>query len=1047
MNQRRTAPTLGSPGAEDVPSVLRASSRVGGRYELITCVGRGGHGEVWEASDPLTSQRVAVKLFRSGDHGQAARVRREIAVLRMLRLPGVVAMLDEGSESGAPYMVMELVDGDPFPAKGLPVPWEQLSDCVERLLEVVGRIHAAGVIHRDLKPSNVLVAPDGRVTVLDFGLSFPQTSSSDRLTADFEFMGTPAYLAPEQLTGEAVGPETDLYAIGVMLYEALTGTLPHHGSGIRGLLADRLTRKPKPIGECVPSLPASVQSVVMHLLEIDQNARPLSAEAVLRRLRDRWEPELRSLGRLGSSEPVVSIVRAHAARESLDVWGPHGSGRSRLLADAAARLRAEGVTVLEATASAAPLASARSLLPAEEEPTADASLDGAIRRVTDALRARLRSGAAIFVDDADRCDALSARVFASVLGDGLLVRVFNAAPRARAPRAVELEPLGPTDIEPLFEGPERLLRLKSDAAQQLFERSDGWPRAVLEELEAWVRAGFCRWAERAVVIDRAALDRIALDPRPIRTRGPARPARAPSDASLPTHLSMVAQWLDLAGANASTTVLVELTGEPRWQVEAELDELEQRGLVRRANDGTPVIATREAAESVFESRSAAHRALARALPRGRPGRILHLLASGANEDPATAEELVREALLRSDDLARDGRLGPAMVLLSDAIRALRPLIDGRTLDPRPLLSAWVELAIIANSPAALDGVLYEITRAGASGPQMTALEQLVGAALAVSVWDARAANLVEALEPFEDVRLELARCAVRVLAARRVSLESEERRIDEILARFADERAPFVRARCAQWVARLEYRRGHFSRAARLHGEASELEPWLSLRTVALLDAASAHMEAFELAEAEVFAARAKELAVTSRNALLEGRTEWLSRAIAFRSGRSLPVDHALVDAIGQLGSKQLEALVSLGEAAFAFRAGDLGLAATLAERAYALWSSVGEAIGSLVAAALAVRCGRALASDVVRSVYERALACPIPGVGIQALALLAASGVVKSPPRAALHKLVEGVAREHWSKTMELLSVNEALAMLDAAPGLLTDPPSNRSQ
>ncbi len=1005
---------------------------MGGRYELACCVGRGGHGEVWEANDPLTSQRVAVKLFRSGDYGQAARVRREIAVLRMLRLPGVVAMLDEGFDADSSFMVMELVDGEPFPGKGLPLRWEQLADSTHRLLEVVGRIHAAGVIHRDIKPSNVLVAADGRVTVLDFGLSFPQASSSDRLTMEFEFMGTPAYLAPEQLTGDGIAPETDLYAIGVMLYEALTGALPHHGSGIRGLLADRLTRKPRPIGEVVPSLPSTVQSVVMQLLEIDPGLRPSSAEAVLRRLRDRLEPELPSLARIGGDEPVRVIAAAADARESVDLVGPHGAGRSRVLADAASLLRAKGKVVHVATPSPAPLSSARSLLPPSQEPTADASLGDAMTRVTEGLRARLRAGDALFVDDSERCDALSARVFAGLVADGLLVRVFNSPPRARATRSIELAPLGPADIAPLFEGPERLLHLPSDAAQLLFERSDGWPRSLLEELEAWVRAGLCRWVDGSVVIDRAALDRIALDPRPMRTRSAARASRAPTDAALPTHLSSVAQWLDLAGTNASTTVLVELTGEPRWQVEAELEELEQRGLVRRSDEGSPVMVAREAAEGVFESRSAAHRALARALPRGRPGRILHLLASGANEDPATADELVSEALLRAEDLARDGRLGSAMVLLSDAIRALRVLIDGRTLDPRPLLAAWVELAIIANSPAALDAVLYEITRAGPSGRSVAALEQLVRAALAVSVWDDRASNLVEAVDPFDDTRLELARCAVRMLAARRISQDEEERRVREVSARFGDDRTPFVRARYAQWVARLEYRRGRFASAARLHGEAAELEPWLSLRVVALLDAASAHMEAFELDEARGFAARASELAISSRNAMLEGRAEWLLRSIAFRSGRALAVDRSLLEAIGGLGSKQLEALVYLGEAAFAFRSGALDEAGALAERAYALWSSLGEAYGSLVAAALAARCGRALASEVLRSVYERALACPIPGVGIQALALLVASGAERAPPAAVLARLVEGVPREHWAKTMEVLSVHDALAVLD---------------
>ncbi len=164
---------------------------------------------------------------------------------------------------------------------------------------------------------------------------------------------------------------------------------------------------------------------------------------------------------------------------------------------------------------------------------------------------------------------------------------------------------------------------------------------------------------------------------------------------------------------------------------------------------------------------------------------------------------------------------------------------------------------------------------------------------------------------------------------------------------------------------------------------------------------------------------------------MLEGRAEWLLRAVAWRNGGQLSVDHELVDAVGALESRQLEALVCLGEAAVAWRDGDRDTAAMLADRAYQRWISVGEPFGSLLAGALAHACGRALSDDALSSVIERARACPSPGVGLQALAVLKQAGVAAALDHDALDHLVAGIAREHWDRRMELYSVREALALL----------------
>jgi hypothetical protein len=1031
MSLRRTDPTISSPGGAAFERAGRRGALIAGRYLLVQPLGRGGHGEVWEADDRVARQKVAVKLFRSGDHAHAARVRREIAVLRMLRLPGVVTMLDEGFDDDCPFMVMECVDGAPFPAKSAPVSWDALADGAQRLLEIVGRIHAAGVIHRDLKPSNVLVDDDGRVTVLDFGLSFPQDSTADRLTMDFEFMGTPAYLAPEQLTGDAVGPETDLFAVGVMLYEALVGSLPHANAAIRGMLADRLTQRARPLAEAAPSVPRAVCAVVDQLLEIDPAARPHSAESVIQQLRAQRATYGRAVARMGSDEPVRAVFEALCAGRSVDVIGPAGAGRTRLLDDVADYACASGTSVVRAKIDRAPLSTARSLLGEQSAIDPSEELSSVIERVSRAITSRARS-AFVLIDDCDKSDALSQRVFARCLRGVSLVRVLSSEPLVQADESVRLEALSARDIASIFAGPERLLHLRSDGAQRLLERTDGRARSVIDELEAWVRAGLCRWAQDGrVLIDRVALDRIALDARPMRARRTLRPPRSSTDPALPAHLVSVAQWLDLTGQDATTTVLVELTREPRWQVEAALDELEARGLVHvdrervvvRASSGMGVEAARE-------TRSAAHRRVALALPRGKSGRFLHLLASGANEDPALASEVVAEAAARSAELARDGRIGPATVLLSDALRSVRPLVESRVVDPTPLLIAWIELALAANTLQALDAVLYEITRLNTER-SLDSLEQLVRAAIAVFVWDDRAASLIEAVQPFGDRRLELVRATVRVLAARRVSYEAERVRVAESVAELAQDPSPRARARCAQWQGRLAYRDGRFEEAAAFHRVAASIEPWLSQRVVSMLDAASASMEAFSLEQAERDARAALSLAAESRNALLEGRAEWLLRAVAFRRGVTLSVDHELIDAVSALGSSQLEALVCLNEAAIAWAEGDLALSGSLAERAYHRWSAMGEPFGSLLAGALQHACGRPLPDDALASLVASARVCTSPGVGLQALALLADAGVSVQLEERELTLLVAGIGQEHWHQRMELLSVHDALARL----------------
>ena len=261
-----------------------ASRVIAGRYVLELMLGAGGQAEVWEAHDPLTRSRVAVKVMHSSSPSEGARVRREIATLRRLRVPGVVTLLDEGVDEGDVFLVMERVDGTPFPGRPSPLPWEELRPTVTALLETLSRIHAAGVIHRDLKPGNVLVCEEGRPTLLDFGVSWE--SIDPQLPGNGEILGTPLFLAPEQIHGGEISPRTDLYALGVMLYLALSGDTPVEGGGtLFSTLWAKVNLPATPLRDRSPFVPEGVAAVVDALLSRRPDERPESAAEVLSRLR------------------------------------------------------------------------------------------------------------------------------------------------------------------------------------------------------------------------------------------------------------------------------------------------------------------------------------------------------------------------------------------------------------------------------------------------------------------------------------------------------------------------------------------------------------------------------------------------------------------------------------------------------------------------------------------------------------------------------------------------------------------------------------------
>jgi tRNA A-37 threonylcarbamoyl transferase component Bud32/tetratricopeptide (TPR) repeat protein len=292
---------------------------VGGRYELSALVGQGGMGQVWTAYDGRLDRRVAVKLLRP-DHMAAAtaademrrRFVRECRVTAQVCHPGLVTVHDAGSDGDDLYLVMQYVEGADLAdhlAEHDPYPWEWAVGVAAQLCAVLGAVHAVPIVHRDLKPRNVMVKPDGTLTVLDLGVASVIDTDTTRLTHTGSPIGSPAYMAPEQAMGGAVGPYTDLYALGVLLHELLSGNVPFAGSTALGVLHRHLHEPPLPVRQLRPEVPEPLEALVLRLLAKDPQHRPSGAqevyEALVPLLPQRGEPR-------GPLDPTRPFLRPHA---------------------------------------------------------------------------------------------------------------------------------------------------------------------------------------------------------------------------------------------------------------------------------------------------------------------------------------------------------------------------------------------------------------------------------------------------------------------------------------------------------------------------------------------------------------------------------------------------------------------------------------------------------------------------------------------------------------------------------------------------------------
>jgi serine/threonine-protein kinase len=267
-------------------------SRLAGRYELRGLLGQGGMADVYTAHDPVLGRNVAVKVLRGSltkDPRSLARFRQEAEAAASLTHPNIVSLYDIGTEGDVPFIVMELVTGETLSEviwRDAPLPPERVAEIGEAVADALAFSHAAGIVHRDIKPGNIMLTPWGHVKVVDFGIS--RALSRARLTASLELRGTAEYLSPEQANNEELDGRSDIYSLGAVLYELLTGRPPFEGDSPLAVAKMHAERDPVPVREVRPAVPQTLDAIVMQCLEktpANRYQRAAQLAADLRRFR------------------------------------------------------------------------------------------------------------------------------------------------------------------------------------------------------------------------------------------------------------------------------------------------------------------------------------------------------------------------------------------------------------------------------------------------------------------------------------------------------------------------------------------------------------------------------------------------------------------------------------------------------------------------------------------------------------------------------------------------------------------------------------------
>ncbi|HEX6777044.1 MAG TPA: protein kinase, partial [Ktedonobacterales bacterium] len=264
-----------------------------GPYQIQALLGSGGMGQVYRARDPRLDREVAIKVLSATlaqEPGYSVRFQREAKAAAKLNHPNIVPVFDVGEQGGLMYLVMPLIPGGTlreYLAQRGALPLNEAVSIIEQVAGALQQAHERGMIHRDVKPANILMSAEGRALLTDFGIVRVAQSneSATPLTRIGAFVGSPEYAAPEMVTGQSADHRVDIYALGIMLYQMLTGRLPFVGSNAMALLVQRVQQEAPAPRSINPAISPAVEAVIMKAMAKTPAARYQSATELVQALK------------------------------------------------------------------------------------------------------------------------------------------------------------------------------------------------------------------------------------------------------------------------------------------------------------------------------------------------------------------------------------------------------------------------------------------------------------------------------------------------------------------------------------------------------------------------------------------------------------------------------------------------------------------------------------------------------------------------------------------------------------------------------------------
>ncbi len=434
------------------------------RYQVKRHLGSGAFGDVFKSYDTLSGELVALKILTGLDDPAQWAARRESSALRRVHSALIVSHRDLCDALGYPCIVTDYVDGQPFPAFKGRCNWDRASYLILRVLCAVSHMHACGIAHGDIKPSNVLVDGDD-VRLIDFGLVTGEGVCAASGTI-LECAGTIAYMSPERLRGDPPSVSSDLYSIGVMLYEALTGEIPHRPVELDGLLSRRESGAPHLAPNKYKDTPRAGRELLMDLMAGDPRNRPNSARDVIAQLLPTMEASsafcLHHASADSAHDAALKILNSCG---DVEVLGPSGVGKSRLLQRLVRELRSCGRTCVELTGNVLDCSSGRSIVPP-----------------------RIGCSDVVVIDDAECVPPQALSALRESLPHSLLLYASRTPLKCSA--SVSLKAMSRLDIHDSLSGNDRWTSHRKRASTLLYRSTRGNPRAVVAEMTIWKLSGW-----------------------------------------------------------------------------------------------------------------------------------------------------------------------------------------------------------------------------------------------------------------------------------------------------------------------------------------------------------------------------------------------------------------------------------------------------------------------------------------------------------------------------------------------------------------------------